>query len=98
MKYHITHERNGIYHGLLMEAPSQEVAETYFLLTHPNHRICGTYEICSEDLKPGVPVEVVVVPEGRWKGAGMGDYYCSYCDEVTSGTPEYCPHCHAYMG
>ena len=38
------------------------------------------------------------VIEGRWKGAGFGDYRCSVCDEETDGRPEYCPHCHAYMG
>lgn len=38
------------------------------------------------------------VEEGRWKGAGFGDYRCSNCDEEVSGTPEFCPHCHAYMG
>lgn len=36
--------------------------------------------------------------DGRWKGAGFGDYRCSVCDEETSGQPEYCPHCNAYMG
>lgn len=95
MKYHITHEKDGRYHGILVEAPAQEVAETYFLKRHPDHRICDCHEARMEDFKPGKPV--MVVPEGRWKGAGMGDYYCSLCNEVTSGTPEYCPHCHAYM-
>ena len=35
---------------------------------------------------------------GRWKGAGMGDYTCSLCDETASGNDyKYCPNCGAYM-
>lgn len=35
----------------------------------------------------------------RWKGAGMGDYYCSLCCETYSGSSEwnYCPNCGARM-
>lgn len=38
--------------------------------------------------------------EGRWKGAGMGDYYCSLCCTTFSGgdTFKYCPECGAKMG
>ena len=37
--------------------------------------------------------------EGRWKGAGMGDYYCSLCCVQYSGADEYnyCPNCGAKM-
>ena len=37
--------------------------------------------------------------EGRWKGAGMGDYYCSLCCGQYSGADEYnyCPNCGAKM-
>lgn len=36
--------------------------------------------------------------EGRWKGAGMGDYRCSICDETVSGNSyKYCPYCGARM-
>lgn len=36
--------------------------------------------------------------EGRWKGAGMGDYRCSLCDETVGGNHHnYCPSCGAYM-
>ena len=37
--------------------------------------------------------------EGRWKGAGMGDYYCSLCNTTYSGGDEYnyCPNCGAKM-
>lgn len=43
--------------------------------------------------------EVVGVKEARWKGAGMGDYYCSLCGSVYSGGDEYnfCPNCGAKM-
>lgn len=34
----------------------------------------------------------------RWKGAGMGDYYCSLCCETVSGDRELrCPKCNALM-
>lgn len=37
--------------------------------------------------------------EGRWKGAGMGDYYCSLCNTTYSSGDEYnyCPNCGAKM-
>ena len=37
--------------------------------------------------------------EGRWKGAGFGDYYCSLCCSEYSGAEEYnyCPNCGAKM-
>lgn len=35
---------------------------------------------------------------GRWKGAGMGDYMCSWCATVVSGNRyHYCPNCGAKM-
>lgn len=39
------------------------------------------------------------VREGRWKGAGLGDYYCSLCCSQYSGGDEfnYCPDCGAKM-
>lgn len=39
-----------------------------------------------------------VKPNGRWKCAGLGDYYCSLCCFVVSGSNyHYCPHCGANM-
>lgn len=37
--------------------------------------------------------------EARWKGAGMGDYYCSICCSTYSGGDEFnfCPNCGAHM-
>lgn len=37
--------------------------------------------------------------EARWKGAGMGDYYCSRCCATYSGGEayNYCPNCGANM-
>jgi hypothetical protein len=42
-------------------------------------------------------VDAVEVVHGRWKGAGMGDYYCSVCQ--TMGSPQWkcCPVCTARM-
>ena len=36
--------------------------------------------------------------QARWKGAGMGDYYCSMCCETASGNRDrHCPACGAEM-
>lgn len=35
--------------------------------------------------------------EARWKGAGMGDYYCSLCQHRISGRTKFCPECGAKM-
>ncbi len=38
------------------------------------------------------------IREGRWKGAGMGEYYCSLCCHTVSGNElRVCPECHARM-
>ena len=38
------------------------------------------------------------VKHGRWKGAGMGDYMCSWCATVVSGNRyRYCPNCGSKM-
>jgi rubrerythrin len=37
------------------------------------------------------------VKHGRWTGSGMGDYTCSWCDEVISGKTNFCPNCGADM-
>lgn len=35
--------------------------------------------------------------EARWKGAGLGDYYCSLCQHTVSGRTKFCPECGAKM-
>lgn len=35
--------------------------------------------------------------ESRWKGAGMGDYYCSLCCETGDVRSLRCPNCNARM-
>lgn len=44
-------------------------------------------------------VDVQKVKYARWKGAGMGAYYCSLCQEEYSGGNRfhYCPNCGAKM-
>lgn len=38
------------------------------------------------------------IKEGRWKGAGMGDYSCSLCGHIVSeNTKRICPECKARM-
>ena len=43
--------------------------------------------------------DLVEGKQGRWKGAGMGDYYCSLCLEQYSGGNklDFCPNCNAKM-
>ena len=42
--------------------------------------------------------DVVEVKCARWKGAGMGDYYCSLCQHVVNGNElDECPCCGAKM-
>ena len=42
--------------------------------------------------------EVEPIRQARWKGAGMGDYMCSLCNEVVTGNRyHYCPNCGAKM-
>ena len=33
----------------------------------------------------------------RWKGTGMGDYYCSLCCEIGDIREQRCPNCNALM-
>lgn len=35
--------------------------------------------------------------QARWKGAGLGDYYCSLCCEVGDIWEQRCPNCNALM-
>ena len=43
-------------------------------------------------------IERLPVREGRWKGAGMGGYSCSWCMETVAGNRyDYCPNCGAVM-
>ena len=35
--------------------------------------------------------------QGRWKGAGMGEYYCRLCCEVGDVRDRVCPNCGAIM-
>ena len=42
-------------------------------------------------------VKEMEIEEARWKGAGLGDYYCSVCCTQVSGRPKECPCCHRKM-
>lgn len=35
--------------------------------------------------------------EARWKGAGMGYYYCSLCQNMIGRRTKFCPECGAKM-
>lgn len=62
MLFNISHEKNGVYQTLLVEARSQELAESYFREQKPTNRFIGIHEARAEDYKPGKPL--MVVPEG----------------------------------
>lgn len=52
--------------------------------------------LCYEDTEACDMFEEEIM--ARWKGAGMGDYYCSYCQERVSGNRRLrCPNCNARM-
>ena len=74
--------------------------------------VCGAFSVVSVkdaygnyNYKNGFTEESVYyvdksenVREGRWKGAGMGDYYCSLCGHNVSGNEKrVCPKCKARM-
>jgi len=42
-------------------------------------------------------VEQTDTRTARWKGAGMGDYTCTWYDNTISGRPPICPTCHCVM-
>ena len=41
--------------------------------------------------------QLMEVRTARWKGAGMGDYYCSTCQHLTGHRTKFCPECGAKM-
>ena len=52
--------------------------------THPNREYCNNGSLWWPK-------------KARWKGAGMGDYYCSWCNEFGDNRLRECPECHAVM-
>ena len=57
-----------------------------------------TYEATEQAYKNGYEKgRKDAVKHGRWKGAGMGDYYCSLCQRLVNPRTNYCPHCGAKM-
>lgn len=96
MKYQVSFRRNDVPQAIFVEAPSAEVAKRYFEIETPDAKISDVREATADDERPSKPV--LTVKEARWKGAGLGDYYCSLCCEQISGQTEFCPNCHAYMG
>lgn len=81
--------RNGESIGDSQSRPRLYLSRDAFEKHFPKHYL-GTEHV---DLVEYAPVE-----HGRWKGAGMGDYRCSVCDETVSGCHfDYCPWCGAMM-
>lgn len=70
---------------------------------HKFHNICDMERIECDGTtyifpKIEKPITIKLVRQARWKGAGMGDYYCSLCCKTVSGNRErYCPSCGAEM-
>lgn len=55
--------------------------------------------VSDEDINTLATADVVEVEKARWKGAGMGEYYCSLCNigiRQYVGQP-YCSECGAKM-
>lgn len=53
--------------------------------------------IQDKDIDPFSAADVVERKRGRWKGAGMGDYYCSICQRLMNPRTNFCPNCGADM-
>ncbi len=52
--------------------------------------------LCYEDTEACDAFEEEIM--ARWKGASMGEYYCSHCSETVSGNRRLrCPNCNARM-
>lgn len=50
-------------------------------------------DLVAEDILMDAPTIESKASEGRWKGAGMGDYRCSLCDGIVNGKYKFCPYC-----
>ena len=60
-------------------------------------RACHVDDMLGE-IEDAPTADVVEVREARWKGAGVGDYYCSLCQETVGGNNfRFCPYCGAKM-
>lgn len=91
MKHVITYVMNETTHVVIIEALTADVAAEYLRLEKPGINVLCVTEACADSIPD------MIVPEARYKGAGMGDYLCTNCDEVSDGRMEFCPHCHAHM-
>lgn len=59
MKFHVSHKTDGVYQALLVEAPSEKIAEAYFREQKPESKVLGIHVATRDDMKPGKPVLVV---------------------------------------
>ena len=58
-----------------------------------DHLLIAQAWLCIKETLTAEPIR-----QARWKGAGMGDYMCSLCNEVVTGNRyHYCPNCGAKM-
>lgn len=70
----------------------------YWLENGVNENVYNTNNVL-DSIDYQSTADVVEVKEARWKGAGMGEYYCSLCNmgvRQYEGQP-YCSECGAKM-
>lgn len=75
MKYNISYKNNDIYQSVLINAPSKDVASTYFYLKEPGAEILGLKEASRDDERPDKPVLTARLFQ-VWKDCELGQTYC----------------------
>lgn len=65
----------------------------YILSDRYNSRDFGMFTVGIQQAVDQAPTIESKASEGRWKGAGMGDYRCSLCDGIVNGKYKFCPYC-----
>ena len=75
MKYNISYKNNDVYQSVLINAPSRDVASTYFYLKEPGTEMLGLKEASRDDERPGKPVLTARLFQ-VWKDCELGQTYC----------------------
>ncbi len=81
-----------------------ELARIYIVSLKERDRLVEELKQCKADLQAAIAGQETLqkactVKHGRWKGMGMGDYYCSLCNRTYGGGNgfKFCPNCGARM-
>lgn len=82
----------------------RELARIYLISLKERDRLVEELKQCKADRDAAIAGQETLqkacaVKHGRWKGMGMGDYYCSLCNRTYSGGKAFlfCPSCGAKM-